>query len=133
MPRKLPALTPENRPFWTGGGRGELLIHRCEDCTRWFHPPAPVCPNCRSRAVGPQPVSGRGHVHSFTINVQKWAEDLAVPYIVAIVDLVEQDGLRFLTNIVDCAPDEVSIEDPVEVTFLNFEDVWIPVFRKRAA
>lgn len=131
MPRKLPALTPENRPFWTGGQRRELLIHRCSSCARWFHPPAPVCPACHGRDVGPKAVSGLGHVHSFTINRQKWAADLDVPYIIAIVGLVEQEGLRFLTNIVDCPPEEVTIGMPVEATFLHAEDVWIPQFRKR--
>ncbi len=133
MPRKLPAFTPENRAFWTGGERGELLIYRCQACSRWFHPPAPVCPVCHSRDVGPQPVSGLGHVHSLTINRQKWAEDLAEPYVIAIVDLVEQEGLRFLTNIVECPPEAVAIGMAVEVIFLNIEDVWIPQFRKRVA
>jgi hypothetical protein len=133
MPRKLPAFTPENRAFWTGGEQGELLIYRCAACARWFHPPAPVCPACHSRDVGPQAVSGRGHVHSFTVNRQNWDGDLDVPYVIAIVDLIEQTGLRFLTNIVDCPPEAVTIDMPVEVVFLNVEDVWIPQFRRRAA
>jgi uncharacterized OB-fold protein len=133
MSRKLPALTPENRDFWTGGANGALLIYRCAACERWFHPPAPICPSCHSRDVGPHPVSGAGAVHSFTINRQKWASDLDQPYVIAIVDLAEQEGLRFLTNIVDCAPEEVAIGMKVEVAFLQAEDVWLPQFRKVAA
>jgi uncharacterized OB-fold protein len=131
--RKLPALTPENRAFWTGGANGALLIYRCGGCAHWFHPPAPICPSCRSRNVGPHPVSGTGTVHSFTINRQKWAPDLDQPYVIAIVDLAEQEGLRFLTNIVDCVPEEVAIGMKVEVAFLQAEDVWLPQFRKGAA
>ncbi|MCU6453128.1 OB-fold domain-containing protein [Sphingomonas sp. A2-49] len=132
MPRKLPMLTAENRAFWQGGERGELLIYRCRSCEAWFHPPAPVCPRCNAVEVGPEPVSGRGTVATFTINIQAWTPELAEPYVVAIVELVEQPGLRFATNIVGCAPDQVAIDMPVRVTFLPCDDVWLPLFEKDA-
>lgn len=129
MDRKLPALTPDTRAFWQGGENGQLMIHRCRDCTRWFHPPAPVCPRCTSRAVGPEPVSGRGRVYSFTINRQAWDAALRDPYVVAVVELVEQPGLRFVSNVVDCEPEAVRIDMPVGVTFLHQDDVWLPLFK----
>lgn len=128
--RKLPLLSAENRPFWTGGERGELLIHRCRDCERYFHPPAPVCRFCSSLAVGPAPVSGRGRVAAFTINRQAWIPELAEPYVVAIVELEEQEGLRFLSNIVGCDPETVEVGLPVKVVFEHVEDVWIPLFER---
>jgi uncharacterized OB-fold protein len=130
MQRKLPVLTPENKAFWQGGAEGHLLIYRCQACARWFHPPAPICPKCSSRKVGPEPVSGLGKVHSFTINYQAWAPDVANPYVVAIVELDEQPGLRFLSNIIGCPPEEVATECRVKVTFLQCEDVWLPLFEK---
>lgn len=75
-------------------------------------------------------MSGRGSVVSYTINQQRWVPDLDVPYVVAIVELIEQPGLRFLTNIVDCPPDEVVIDMPVRVIFEQIEDVWLPLFRR---
>ncbi len=132
MPRKLPLLTAENRAFWQGGERGELLVYRCRSCETWFHPPAPICPRCNAVEVGPEPVSGRGTVASFTINVQAWTPELAAPYVVAIVELIEQSGLRFVTNIVGCAPDQVTIDMPVRVTFVPCDDVWLPLFKKDA-
>ncbi|MDX3901437.1 MAG: OB-fold domain-containing protein [Sphingobium sp.] len=129
MERKLPALTPENAAFWQGGKAGRLMIHCCRDCSRWFHPPAPVCPRCGSRAVGPEPVSGKGSVYSFTINRQAWDASIKEPYVVAIIELVEQRGLRFVSNVVDCPPEAVHIDMPVSVTFLNQEDVWLPLFK----
>lgn len=128
MARKLPALTPDTAPFWQGGARGVLNIHRCAACTRWFHPPAPICPRCGSFEVGAQPVSGRGKVLTFTVNHQPWTPELKDPYVVAIVELAEQADLRVLSNVVDCAVDRVAIDMPVQVRFEQHEDVWLPLF-----
>jgi uncharacterized OB-fold protein len=133
MERKLPALTPENSAFWQGGEAGRLMIHRCRDCSRWFHPPAPVCPRCTSRSVGPEPVSGKGRVYSFTINRQAWDPSVAEPYVVAIVELEEQQGLRFVSNIVGCAPEAVRFDMGVRVKFLHQDDVWLPLFEPAEA
>lgn len=128
MPRKLPFLTPENESFWTGGQSGRLFVTRCTDCGTWFHPPTPFCKACGSLEVAAEPVSGRGTVVSFTINHQPWTAELREPYVVGIVELAEQPGVRFLTNIVNCPPERVEIGMPVSVVFLNEEDVWFPVF-----
>jgi uncharacterized OB-fold protein len=128
MARKLPLLTQENRAFWQGGAKGELRICRCGACGEWIHPPTPICLKCDSLDLAPQAVSGRGSVASFTINYQKWAAELEVPFVIAIVELVEQPGLRFLTNIVGCPPGAVTIGMPVHVVFEQHEDVWLPLF-----
>lgn len=130
MQRKLPSLTAETAPFWQGGSKGVLNICHCEQCDRFFHPPAPLCPRCLSAEVGPRPVSGRGHVFSFTVNRQMWTPCLAVPYVVAIVELVEQRGLRFVSNIVGSPVDEIHVGMPVRVTFEQVEDVWLPLFER---
>jgi uncharacterized protein len=127
--RLLPRVDDTNRHFWTGGEHGELRILRCDDCGTWIHPPSPMCPICRSRAVAPAAVSGRAVVHTFTINHQEWLPGVEVPYAVAIVELPEQEDLRLTTNIVRCDPGEVRIGQAVEVTFEHHEDVWIPLFR----
>lgn len=130
MPRKLPQLNPDSAAFWQGGREGRLNIHHCGGCQQFFHPPAPICPRCNSLEVGPRVVSGRGLVASFTINHQAWAPDLTVPYVVAIVELVEQPGLRFLSNIVGDDALETQIGMPVKVRFENIEDVWLPLFER---
>lgn len=128
MPRKLPALTADNTPFWQGGRQAVLNIHRCGACQRWFHPPTPICPRCASFDVAPQPVSGAGTVASFTVNLQAWTAELKCPYVVAIIDLVEQPGLRLLSNVVGTAPEQVRIGMAVQVQFEQHEDVWLPLF-----
>lgn len=67
---------------------------------------------------------------SFTVNHQAWIPGLPVPYVVAIVELAEQAGLRFVSNIVGGSVDEVHIGMPVRVTFEQIEDVWIPLFER---
>lgn len=130
MPRKLPALNADNRAFWQGGEQGELLIHHCTSCSRYFHPPAPLCPHCASFEVAPKTVSGKGKVLSYTINYQAWNPALEVPYVVAIIELVEQSGLQFVSNVVGMPVENVHIDMPVRVSFLNVEDVWLPLFEK---
>jgi uncharacterized OB-fold protein len=128
--RKLPHLSAETRPFWTGGSASELRIHRCDDCRLYFHPPAPVCRHCASRRVTPTPVSGRGRVLTFTVNHQVWTPELSEPFVVAIIELEEQAGLRFLSNVVNCDPEIIAIDMPVRVVFEQNEDVWIPLFEQ---
>jgi len=130
MPRKLPALNADTLAFWQGGKRGELLIHHCEACSRFFHPPGPICPRCASFEVGPRSVSGKGTVVSYTLNYQPWTAELDVPYVVAIIELIEQSGLRFVSNVIGMDPQQVHIDMPVRVSFLNVEDVWLPMFER---
>lgn len=125
--RILTPLTAENRSFWTGGERNELLILRCASCRRWTHPPAARCEECDGVLVA-EAVSGRGTVFTFTINHQPYNPAVPVPYAIAIVELAEQAGLRFTTNIVNCALDAIEIGMPVRVVFEHQGEVFVPVF-----
>jgi uncharacterized OB-fold protein len=127
--RPLPLLDELNRAYWCGGVDGRLHIHRCRTCAHYFHPPAPVCGSCYSREVGAEPVSGRGTVYSFTVNHQAWLPDFPPPYVVALVELEEQDGLRVVSNIVGCDVASVRVGLPVVVEFVAQADVHVPVFR----
>jgi uncharacterized OB-fold protein len=127
--RTLPVIDRDNRAYWTWGGEGRLAIHRCAACEYYVHPPVPFCPRCESRDVAPQAVSGRGRVVTFTINHKAWVPGLAEPYVLALVAIDEQDGVRLACNIVDCPPSDVAFDMPVEVVFEPVEDLWIPLFR----
>jgi uncharacterized OB-fold protein len=126
-PRMLPPLTDVNRPFWTGGARGELLIQRCQACRRWVHPARDRCPTCAGE-VRAEPVSGRATVFTFTINRHPFHPAVPLPYVIAIVELPEQAGLRFMTNVVGCDPESVTIGMPVRVRFEDRGEVFVPVF-----
>jgi uncharacterized protein len=135
--RLAPSPTAESHPFWTGGRNGELLITRCHGCGHFFHPPGPACWRCRSTDVVPEPVSGRAVVAAYTVNRQNWIPGFEPPYIVAMVELNDEPDVRLITNVVDVAPDEISVGMAVEVFFEDWtalsgeEDsrVWLPLFR----
>jgi len=128
--RLLPAVGPENEHFWQGGADGRLQFLRCGDCETWIHPPQPLCPGCLSKNLAVAAVSGRALVHTFTVNHHTWIPGFDPPYVVAIVELEEQIGLRLTTNIVGCEPDRVAIGMPVTVCFEALEDgVFLPLFQ----
>ncbi len=126
-PRILPPLNDLNRPFWTGGANGELLIMRCEQCRRWVHPPAPRCDAC-SGDLQPEPASGRGTLFTYTVNAQPFHPDVPPPYVIAIVELNEQTDLRLPANIVHCDPDALSCGMAVRVLFEPHGEIFVPVF-----
>ena len=126
--RLLPAVGPDNEHFWCGGAEGELRFLRCDACETYVHPPAPLCPDCLGRDLVPHAVSGRAVVHTFTVNHQPWIPGFDPPYVVAIVALPEQEGLRLTTNIVNCEIDEVEIGMSVRVVFEEREGVFLPLF-----
>jgi uncharacterized OB-fold protein len=129
FPRVEPFLSPRSREFWRGGADGVLRICRCGDCGRYRHPPRPVCSACRGGAMRFEEVSGRGAVWSWTVNRYAWAPDMPPPYIVALVELAEQPGLRLMTNLVECEPEEIRVDMPVQVCFARTGDAYIPLFR----
>ena len=125
--RVQPALDDENRFFWTSGADGRLRFLRCQGCGYYLHPPSPRCPQCGSRELAPEPVSGDGEVFSYTVNHQPW-DGGTEPWVIALVALPEQEGLRLTTNIVGCPPEDVRIGMAVRVAFEQHDQVWFPLF-----
>lgn len=124
----LPELVPATEWFWTSGADGRLRIQGCTDCGALVHPPAPICPICRSRSWRPNPVSGRATVVGFTVNAHPWLPAFPPPYALAVVALEEDDDVRLTTRIVDCDPGDVHIGQEVGVRFEQRDDVWLPLF-----
>ena len=128
--RVLPVLDLTNRAFWTSGADGILRFEQCRDCGAYVHPPTGRCWKCYGTNLANVPVSGRGVVYSFTVNHQEWIPGTP-PYAVILVDLEEgtaEEPLRLTSNLVGTAPDDITIGMPVEVRFLECDDVWLPQF-----
>ena len=126
--RVLPTIEEPSGFFWTSGADGRLRFLRCSDCALLIHPPAPVCPRCLSRRAEPTEVSGRGTVHSFTVNHQPW-DGVGDRYVIGLVEIDEQADVRLTTNIIDIEPDDVRIGMAVEVVFEDHDPVFLPLFR----
>ena len=131
--RPLPALEPRTAPFWRACRAGRLEFTHCPRCDHLIHPAKPICPLCRGRDLDTRIVSGRARVHSFTVNHQAWYPGQDVPYAIALVELIEQPGLRLMTNIVNCPIAQLQIDMPVRVVFevLN-DDIALPLFEPEA-
>ena len=127
--RLLPKLNDDNRFFWQGGKDGKLRLLRCDQCRHYVHPPAPVCSRCLSEELSVELVSGKGKVYSFTVNHHVWNAAVDVPYVIAIVELDEQKGLRLTSNVVNASVGDVQIGMSVRVAFESHDGgKFVPVF-----
>ena len=118
--------------FWEGVQRGELRIQRCQDCRHYIHYPRPICRFCQSRSLRGEPVSGRARLHSWTIANQPfhpyWVE--RAPYTIGTVELVEQPGLMFASQIVGCEEEDLRAGLSLEVVFERLtSELVVPFFR----
>ena len=115
----MPGIDDLSRAFWEGVSNHQLVIQQCAECGKYQHPPRPVCRFCQSSQLKFAQVSGRATLYSWTIPEQPPHPFFAgkTPYVLASVELVEQAGLRLLTNIVGCPHDDLRIDLPLEVTY----------------
>jgi hypothetical protein len=129
-PKPVPIVNPWARPFWDGTRAGKLLVQHCQDCDKHVFYPRIACPHCGSDRLEWVEASGKGTVYSYTIvyNNAPSAFIPDVPYVVAVISLAE--GVRMLSNIVQCDLGELRCDMPVEVTFERLNDEFtLPKFR----
>jgi uncharacterized OB-fold protein len=130
MTRPLPETQPWSEKFWEGTKEGKLLIQHCTDCDAKIFYPRKRCPECWSGNLDWIEASGRAQVFTFSTAYDmvepRFTADL--PYTIAYVDL--EEGVRMMTRIVECDPEDIRIGMDVEVVFhtLN-EEFALPFFR----
>ena len=133
-PRSMPSIEQETKPFWDGCKRRELLLQRCTSCTNFQYYPRGCCANCYSFDLEWVKSAGKGTVYTYTLTYRTSDPTFRgrTPYALAYVELDE--GVRMLTNIVECDPQSVKIGMPVEVTFEDVSpEIAIPVFKPRTS
>jgi hypothetical protein len=129
--RPRPAITRDNAFFWEGVAAGKLLLQRCA-CGRLRHPPAPVCPACRSFEWKPVEASGRGRVYSFAVAHHPAIPPFEYPNAIGLVEL--EEGPRIVAGLVGMAPEEIRIGMPVRCEIAEVEPGFkLPRFRAEAA
>ena len=118
-------------PFWEAANRGVLAIQHCTACERYVHPPEAVCPYCQAPELTFREVSGRARVYTHTVVRDNITRGFAEgePYVIGIIELVEQERLVLVANVVGVAPEEVEIGMPLRVTFERLtDDIALPQF-----
>ena len=128
--KPLPAVQPWTEEFWKAAKQHKLLIQECQECKSKIFYPRKFCPECWSSNLGWIEASGKGKVYSFSVMMDqvepKFLKDL--PYILAFVDL--EEGIRMMSRIVGCEPEDVTFDMDVEVVFGDITDEFsLPYFR----
>ena len=127
--KPLPIPGPDDRLFWEGCLRHELLVQRCTGCGAVRFWDDPMCPHCASLASEAVRASGRGRIWSHTTTHhafnRAWKDDL--PYTVIVVELDE--GPRMTSNLTGSTAG-LRIGAAVEVVFEDVNpEVTLPKFR----
>lgn len=114
--------------YWEAANEGRLELPRCRDCGEWVFYPREWCPHCHGTDLEWTEASGDGVVYTYTVlhstPVDAYVE--AVPYVLAVVELVE--GPRMMANVVGCDPTDVEVGSEVSVTFERREGQALPQF-----
>jgi uncharacterized OB-fold protein len=152
-----PPVGAESGPFWEATREGTLLVQWCTLCDRGIFYPRFLCPYCAAAGPGDsaadesgrsgqsdqaggstlewRTASGRAIVYAATIEHNPAATGATFshgePYVVALVDLDE--GVRMMTNIIGCAPEDVRPGMAVTVTWEPLSDGrQLPLFTPAA-
>ena len=132
----LPDVANVDKPFWDAAQDETFLLQKCRECGRLQFLPRPICVDCFSMDLDWKGSKGTGEIYSFTpvfVPVRPapriQVKETGVPIIFAAIDLDE--GVRALSEIVDCEPEEVKIGDRVQVCFREAAgtDFKMPKFR----
>ncbi|MFC1823441.1 Zn-ribbon domain-containing OB-fold protein [Thermodesulfobacteriota bacterium] len=127
--KPLPDITDDNRPFWEGCKRHELLLQKCGDCGQVrYH--SPICPECWSTEHQWVQAGGRGKVYTWTVFHQNYhpAFEPDLPYNVAIVEL--EEGPHMLTNLIEITNEDIRPDMAVEIAWDDVtEEITLPKFR----
>jgi uncharacterized OB-fold protein len=125
----LPDLTDERTAeYFAGAARGELVLPRCNACNRLVWYPEEECPSCGGRAFTWTAVSGRGRVFTWTVVRRAFlpAFEEMVPFVTALVALEEDPRVRIVSYLVDCDPDALGADLPVEAVFRPLQFPTVP-------
>lgn len=124
----VPEKRPETIKFWEGCKEGKFLLQKCDDCGKVIYYPRALCPACMSSSISWIPSAGKGEVYTFSVHHRGPTKGFKTPYVVALIDL--EEGVRVMSNVVGCDPNDVRIGMKVEVVFEQLTDeIFLPKFK----
>ena len=127
----LPQPTADTLPFYEAARRGELRFQRCSACGTFRHYPRPSCPRCLAREFTWERSAGRGRVYTWTIvrGPTLPAFEHKLPY--NVVDVLLDEGVHFISEVLDCPPEALRADLPVEAVFVPVtEEITLVKFRR---
>ena len=122
MTRPTQLESTEAAPYWEATRARQLVLPWCTTCEQPFWYPRAACPGCLGSGIEWREASGGGTVYAVSVQHNAALPEFKdrVPYAVALVELDE--GVRFMTNIVNVDPFEVAIGQRVHLTWEPIED-----------
>ncbi len=129
--RPRPALRGLAGEFYDWCRKGELRFQRCTHCGTFRHVPREVCAECSSFDWEWARSGGTGSVYTWTVVERALHPAFAqsVPYAPVVVEMAE--GVRVLSRVVDCPPEDLRIGMPLRVEFEALaDDLIVPCFRR---
>lgn len=125
-----PRVNADTASFWEGCREHKLRFQRCHCCGNVRWPAAYLCPECLSSDAELVELFREGVLYSYVVMHKPFHPSVEdkVPYVVATVNLAE--GVRILTNLVDCDLETLRCGDKVRIDFEDSETYSRPVARK---
>lgn len=116
-------------PLWQAAAQGKLKIPYCTYCRTHVWYPVHACPDCGMQTTW-HDISGRGSVFSFTVIRRPLFYAFAewTPFISVLITPEEAPHIRLVSQLVDCSPEDVCCDMPVEVCFRELSLPDSPVF-----
>jgi len=125
--RPAPVKLNYNKPFWDAANEGKLMLQYCKDTNKYQFYPRPVSIYSGSRNLEWRESTGKGRVYTFSISHKAPPPfKITEPYVVATIEL--EEGVRVLTNIINCDPSKVEIDMPVRLAWVKAGEDNYPVF-----
>jgi len=114
--RKIPspASNVEIAKFWEACNAGKLMLPRCKDTGKIFWYPRAISPFTLSGNVEMVEAKGTGTIYSYSVMRRS-----PQPYAIAYVELDE--GVRLMTNLVDCDFDKLACGQKVKLVMTDTE------------
>jgi len=134
--KPLPGMDGLTKEFYDFCKAEALHFQKCSSCGTFRHVPREMCAQCNSFEWQWAKSTGRGTIYSWVVINRALHPAFhdpnpeAVPMAPVVVEM--EEGVRLLANMVDCPPDQLTMDMPVEVVYEAVTDeVTLPRFRRR--
>jgi hypothetical protein len=136
FPYPVPEVGAED--YWQAANDERLVMQKCDACAKLRFTPAPICTHCGDDQFTWAELSGKGKIITWTVITHPIhpAAVAKVPYVVVVVELDEQPGLRMVSNLIDVEVGEdgsaptITFDAAVSVAFEPHPSGQkLPVFR----